>query len=96
MFNSKKIEQLEKRVEIIEARKELIVECEECGCLLLRENAKEVEVVSNSFTLRSRSSFEYYCKIHKPNYDKVERWGFEDNIYYKKEVSVDEKGKPIK
>ena len=89
MFNSKKIEQLEKRVEIIEARKELIVECKVCGCLLREENAK---VVENSYTgIKS-----YYCGVHKPPYDEI-ALGFDREVkYYKKEVQVDKKGKPIK
>ena len=72
-----------------------IKSCEECKCLIYKEDAKEITVKDGCVGVKEK--LEYYCKTHKPGYDwkKVTIIGEQ---YYKGmgDVQVDKKGKPIK
>lgn len=109
MFNKKKIRKLEKKVnkfekwfdniekifDSIDNELNNIVFCEDCGVAIHRDEAQKVEYYNTR----------YYCQKHKKPYDKISSnatINYKDNVieydtkYYKSNVEVDKKGKPIK
>jgi hypothetical protein len=82
-----------------------ITECKVCGCLI--KKSEELAIIDHdeyfrykcyrdllySYTMADNdmSYKSYYCRTHKPPYDRVE-----DGKYYKDNVEVDNKGRLIK
>lgn len=62
-------------------RKEEVVPCDGCYCLLFRKDAKEVSWFGDT---------NYYCNNCKPPYD-----GAMDGNFYRNHVAVDKNGEPI-
>ena len=77
------------------------VKCEECKCLIHREDAQVVEIRSaNSYFYSDSCHKDYYCKSHKKSFDFIKYDVFDYNHgralkYFKKEVEVSEDGTPV-
>lgn len=85
--------------------KELMMECADCGCLLLHGQKVIRQEVVRQEMMGGDEDFDYldakfYCKIHAKPYDRIiYRLKTADKpaeiIYIKKEVEVNEKGETI-
>lgn len=88
---------LEDKVIKLKERLDNIVSCEKCLCLLNKQDAPFVDSFNYSNVYHQDGKV-YYCKTHKPLYDKVEYFSGMDmkTKYHRNNVPVNEKGEVIK
>ena len=72
-------------------RKDEIVKCEECKCILFKRDAQKVKTE----TIYGNCFIDYYCPQHKKPHDIIHLWDYKTKSYYRKNVKVDEKGKVL-
>ena len=77
-------------------RKDEIVKCEECKCILYKKDAQEIKINYYDDLFYEHNSELYYCPQHKKPYDIIHLWDYKTKSYYRKNVKVDEKGKVLK
>lgn len=70
-------------------KQEDVVSCETCKCLIKKDGAYIVEL--NGIYKRNL----YYCNKCRPKYKKMDMFCSTGEIFYYKELRVDENGVPI-
>jgi len=68
-------------------KKEEVVKCEECKCLLYKDDAQEIKLIYiSSIFSDDVVSYLYYCSEHKKPYDFIRQWGYKKIFYYRKDI----------
>jgi hypothetical protein len=95
MFISKeRLECLEVRIELLEKQirkiEQDLVSCEDCGCLLRRDNSCKVDFICDYY-----GATMHYCVDHKKPYTKVTNYS-QRKRYFGDNIELTEDGKVIK
>lgn len=69
-----------------------IVSCEDCKCILLKENA---QFVLEKYLWTDFVSGKFYCGTHKKPYGQMRFHPMGGVSYYKEKQEVNEKGDPV-